>query len=234
MRPLTKPFDRDTARPLRPKIWVSWSSGKDSYAALRQLRAENLYQVECAFTVVDTSKNQIPMHAVSIDLLKHQVHALGIQHRLVALDHENQDARFLALLNDAKRSGVRLFAFGDLFLDEIRRYREQKMAETGIGTVFPLWGKRTDKLVADLISSGMRAITTSIDLARLPASFLGCELTVDLVGEMVALGCDPCGENGEYHSFVFDGPQFHHPIAFEKRAPIIGNDFAHLPLIPAM
>jgi diphthamide synthase (EF-2-diphthine--ammonia ligase) len=79
----------------------------------------------------------------------------------------------------------------------------------------------------------MRAMTTSIDLAKLPVSFLGRELTVDLVGEMVALGCDPCGENGEYHSFVFDGPLFHRPVDFEKRDAIVGNDFAHLPLVPA-
>jgi len=234
IRPLTKSFDRDIAKSLRPKIWVSWSSGKDGYAALRELWAENLYEIECMFTFVDTSRSQIPMHAVSIDLLKHQVDALGIQHRLVALDDEGRDAGFLALLNDATRSGVSFFVFGDLFLEEIRRYREQNMAETGIGTLFPLWEEQTEKLIVELINSGMLAIITSIDLAKLPASFLGRELTVDLVGEMVALGCDPCGENGEFHSFVFDGPLFHHPVDFEKREPIIGNDFAHLPLIPGI
>ncbi len=227
-------FDPDIAKSLRPKIWVSWSSGKDCYAALRELWAENLYEVECMFTIVDTSKSQIPMHAVSIDLLKHQVDALGIQHRLVELDDEDRDSRLLTLLNDARLSGISFFAFGDLFLEEIRRYREQNMAETGIGTLFPLWGKRTEKLIIDLINSGMRAIITSTDLAKLPTSFLGRELTVDLVAEMVALGCDPCGENGEFHSFVFDGPLFHHPVDFKKGEPIIGNDFAHLPLVPAI
>jgi uncharacterized protein (TIGR00290 family) len=232
IRPLTQSFDPETAKSLRPKIWVSWSSGKDSYAALRQLWAENGYEVECVFTTVDPARNHIPMHAVSIDLLKQQVDALGIQHRLVAVDDEDRNAGFLTLLEDAKRRGVNFFAFGDLFLEEIRCYREQNMAKTGIVAVFPVWLKPTEKLILDLITSGMRAIMTSIDLSKLPASFLGRELTVELVGELVARGCDPCGEHGEYHSFVFDGPLFHHRVNFKKSEPIIGDDFAHLPLIP--
>jgi uncharacterized protein (TIGR00290 family) len=227
-------FDRDNSESLRPKIWVSWSSGKDSYAVLREIWDENLYEVDCMFTTVDTSRNQIPMHAVSVDLLKHQVDALGIQHRLVGLDDEEQASGFLTLLDDAKRSGVSFFAFGDLFLEEIRHYREQKMAGAGIGILFPLWQKRTDKLIVDLINSGMRAIITSVDLAKLPALYLGRELSLDLVAEIAALGWDPCGENGEYHSFVFDGPLFCHPVEFEKREPIIGDDFAHLPLLAAI
>lgn len=107
------------------------------------------------------------------------------------------------------------------------------MEGSGIGTLFPLWEKRTEELILDLINSGIRAIITSIDLTRLPPLLLGRELTVNLVSEIVTLGCDPCGENGEFHSFVFDGPLFHHPIDFDKREPIIGSDFAHLPLIPA-
>ena len=232
IRPFAKSFDPEIAKSLRPKIWVSWSSGKDSYAALWQLWAENRYEVECVFTVVDILRNQIPMHAVSIDLLKQQVDALEIQHRLVALDDEDRNAGLLTLLDDATRSGVRFFAFGDLFLEEIRRYREQNMAKTGIGALFPVWLKPTEKLMIDLINSGMRAIMTSIDLTKLPASFLGRELTVELVGELVARGCDPCGENGEFHSFVFDGPLFSHQVNFKKSEPIIGDDFAHLPLIP--
>ena len=224
-----KPFQQNEV--IGSKIWVSWSSGKDSYAALRELLAENIYEIDCMFTVVDSSNSQIPMHAVSIDLLQQQVDALGIQHRLVVLGSGGQDAAFLSLVNNARQSGVNRFAFGDLFLEEVRRYREQNMVDTGIGTIFPLWEKQTSRLIVDLINSGMRAIITSVDLAKLPVSFLGRELTLGLVDEVIAQGCDPCGEHGEFHSFVFDGPLFKQPVCFEKREPVVGEDFAHLPLI---
>ena len=190
------------------KTWLSWSSGKDSYASLRKIWSDGNYEVECLFTVVDAEKDRIPMHTVSVDLLKNQVKALGIQHRVVELSGREDDTEFLALLSSARDNGVNCFVFGDLYLEEFRRYREQKMVDTGIGVVFPIWDQPPEDLVLKAINDGMRAIITSIDLAKLPASFLGSELSVDLVKELVELGCDPCGENGEYHSFVFDGLDF--------------------------
>ena len=214
----------------RPKIWLSWSSGKDSYAALCELRAIGRYDVDCMFTAVDAAKNQVPMHAIDIDLLTHQADALGIRHRIVDIGGKNLNDEYINLIDDAYNAGVGVFAFGDLFLEEIRRYREKKMSGTGIDLIFPIWEKPPDKLISSLIDSGMRAIITSVDLAKLPASFLGRELSVDLVADIAACECDLCGENGEFHSFVFDGPLFRHEVNFEKGDPIIGKDFAHLPL----
>ncbi len=231
MAPTTKTYEQDNCKTEHARIWVSWSSGKDSYAVLRELIASDSYKVDCMFTVVDFSSSQIPMHAVSIDLLKQQVEALGLDHRLIALGDNNQESGFLTLLNEARNSSVNQFAFGDLFLEEIRSYRENNMSDTGIGTIFPLWHRQTDNLIIDLINSGMRAIITSVDLTKLPASFLGRELTLELVKEIVDMGFDPCGEHGEFHSFVFDGPLFRHPVDFEITEPVIGDDFAHLPLI---
>ena len=108
------------------------------------------------------------------------------------------------------------------------------MRGTGIRTLFPLWQRPTESLIVDLIQNGMRAIITSVDLAKLPASFLGRNLTLELVDELIRLDCDPCGEHGEYHSFVFDGSLFHSPVRFERRKPRIGEHFAHLPLIPVV
>lgn len=155
---------------LQHKAWLSWSSGKDSYAALRQLWAENRYRVESVFTVVDAASNRIPMRAVSTDLVLQQVKSIGLQHRLVPLADGEHSRGMRALIDEAQSSGVSFFAFGDLFLDEIRQSREQNMADTGIGTVFPLWQLPTKALVIDLIKAGMRAIITSVDLAALTAS----------------------------------------------------------------
>ncbi len=217
---------------LPQKAWLGWSSGKDSYAALRQLWADNQYRVESVFTVVDATTNSIPMHGISTDLMVQQVRAIGLEHRLVPLCDREQGREMRDLITDAQSRGVRFFAFGDLFLDDIRRSREQNMANTGIRTAFPLWQKPTKSLVLDLIKSGMQAVITSVDLTALPASLLGRELTVALIEELIGLGCDPCGENGEYHSFVFDGPLFNYRVRFERGEPRIGKDFAHLPLVP--
>lgn len=216
----------------RENVWLSWSSGKDSYAALRALHADGRYKVGSLFTVVDRVMDRIPMHDVSIDLLAKQVGALGVRHRLVSLNDEDQAEGIEKLLDEARNNQVHCFAFGDLFLDNIRSSREEKMAGSGIGTVFPLWHRPTKSLILDLIGGGMRAIITSVDLAALPESFLGRELTADLVDELGQRGCDPCGEHGEYHSFVFDGPLFDHPVYFEPKEPRVGKNFAHLPLLP--
>jgi len=214
------------------KVWLSWSSGKDSYAALRSLKADGRYDVECSFTVFDPVTNRIPMHAVSIELMVQQLMALGLRHRLVPLDDKEHTGGISNLIDNAHEHDVCFFAFGDLFLEDIRNSREQNMLGTNIGTLFPLWQKPTNGLLLDLINDGMRAIIISVDLAVLPTSFLGRELTVELVEELVRRGCDPCGENGEYHSFVFDGPLFKHPVDFQREEPSVGEGFAHLPLAP--
>lgn len=216
-----------------PKIWLSWSSGKDSYAALQFLWAENRYHVEAIFSVVDPVKNRVPMHAVSVELVQQQADALGLQLHLSQLDGNVPDGSIQFLLKKARQNGIRFFAFGDLFLEDIRQYREQNMVDTGIGTLFPLWQQPTGELIKNLIGDGMRAIITSVDLKALPVSFLGRELTIEAVEQIMALGNDPCGENGEYHSFVFDGPLFDQPITFMTEEPVVADGFGHLGLKPA-
>lgn len=230
MEPLQRTIKSEFTAVPRPKIWLSWSSGKDSYAALQYLRAEKRYHVEAIFTVIDPVKNQVPMHAVSAELLLQQADVLGLQIHFSKLDANVPDDFIQPLLDTARQEDVRLFAFGDLFLEEIRQYREDNMVNTGIGTLFPLWQQPTGELIRNLIGSGMRAIITSVDLKALPASFLGRELTLEVVEQIIALGCDPCGENGEYHSFVFDGPLFRHPVTFVTEEPVVKDGFGHLGL----
>lgn len=211
------------------KVMMSWSSGKDSYAALRSLVNDDRYDVTSLFSVVNTREGQVPMHAVSITLLKLQINALGFQHNVVPLNIDDS-TDYQILIDDAKRAGVRYFAFGDLFLEEIRQSRETNMTGSGISTLFPLWGKPTLSSIMELIHEGMRAVITSVDLKALPASFLGRELTAEVVTEITERGCDPSGENGEYHSFVFDGPLFNHPVDFRRGEVTIGAAFGHLQL----
>jgi uncharacterized protein (TIGR00290 family) len=189
--------------------------------------------MKSTFTVIDATENRVPMHAVSVDLVRAQLRSLGVPERFVPLSGSTPDEGMIRLIHDARRERVDSFAFGDLFLDEIRSSREHKMQGTGISTLFPLWQTATKPLVVDLIENGMRAIITSVDFKSLPASYLGQELTVDLVDQLSALGCDPCGENGEYHSFVFDGPQFHAAVDFDLGRPNVGDEFGHLPLLPS-
>lgn len=213
----------------KKQIWLSWSSGKDSYATLRTLREQDDVLVQKLFTVIDGDQSRVPMHAVAQDLVLVQANALGLALDVVMLGEGGEG--FVGLIADAKADGVDAFAFGDLFLEDIRAYREEKMVGSDIETVFPIWKKPTLNLVEQLIGEGMRAVITSVDLSKLPVSYLGQVLTLDLVREMASNGLDPCGEHGEYHSFVFDGPLFQTPVLFERGEPIVGDDFAHLPLL---
>lgn len=212
------------------RTWLSWSSGKDSYAALRALSDSPAHQVERLFTVLDGQRDQIPMHAVAADLLRQQALALGYELRPVVLDQDDPSRAYHELLSDARSNGVRWFGFGDLFLEDVRQRREANMQGSGIELVFPLWLRSTEPLIRSLLESGMRAVITSVDLAKLPAAFLGRDLTLELVDELVARGCDPCGEYGEFHSFVYDGPLFSHPVPFSRLPAVADERFAHLPL----
>lgn len=214
-------------------VWLSWSSGKDSYAALNALTRNADVEVTSSFTVIDVLENQIPMHAVSVDLVRAQLRALGLTERFVPLSGTGSDEGMNKLITDARREGVDSFAFGDLFLEGIRSSRDQKMQGTGISNLFPLWMTPTKSLFMDLVESGMRAIITSVDLRAIDKSFLGQELTVGLADQLSDLGCDVCGENGEYHSFVFDSPLFQSAVDFDLGQPNIGDKFGHLPLFPS-
>lgn len=214
----------------RTSTWLSWSSGKDSYAALLALSDSPTHRVDSLFTVIDGDRERVPMHAVSVPLLQAQARALGVQLRQVVL-HDNAEVQpYHALLQDARRSGVDCFAFGDLFLDDVRQRREDKMQTSGIDLLFPLWLLPTEPLIRSLLHRGMRALITSVDLEKLPQSFLGREIMPELVDELIQRGCDPCGEYGEFHSFVYDGSLFSHPVVYAKQPILTDGRFAHLPL----
>lgn len=203
---------------MRKKTWLSWSSGKDAAWALHVLRQSAVHEVTGLFTTVNSEFDRVAMHAVRVELLRQQAQAVGLPLYLIEIPYPCSDAQYAAVMADfvarAGNDGVRCMAFGDLFLQDVRSYREERMRGTGIEAVFPLWGRPTRPLLAEMLAGGLRACLTCVDPRVLPAEFAGRELTPELLDSMPS-GVDPCGENGEFHSFVFDGPMFAHPLDLE-------------------
>ena len=196
---------------MRKKTWLSWSSGKDSAWALQVLRQSGEYEVTGLFTTVNAVFGRVAMHAVRVELLRQQAQAVGLPLYLIEIPYPCSDEQYAAAMSDfmafARNDGVRYMAFGDLYLQDVRRYREERMQGSGIEAVFPLWGMPTRELLAEMLAGGLRACLTCVDPRVLPAEFAGRELTLEML-EGMPPSIDPCGENGEFHTFVFDGPMF--------------------------
>lgn len=216
-------------------LWLSWSSGKDSAWALHLLRTGGS-AVAGLFTTVNAANDRVAMHAVRRQLLEAQAAAAGVPLHVIPLpwpcanaDYERIMAAFIA---EARAAGVTEMAFGDLFLKDIRAYRESNFAGTGIAPVFPVWGIETATLARDMIAAGLSARLTSVDLARLELSYAGRCFDADLLACLPA-SIDPCGENGEFHTFVTEGPMFSSAIAVTVGEVVSRDGFAFADLLPA-
>lgn len=213
---------------MRKKTWLSWSSGKDSAWALHVLRQSDEYEVAGLFTTINSAFDRVAMHAVRVELLRRQAQAVGLPLHLIEIPYPCSDAQYAAVMTDflakARNDEVRCMAFGDLYLQEVRSYREERMQGTGIEAVFPLWGRPTRELLGEMLAGGLRACLTCVDPRLLPAEFAGCELTPALLDSMPS-SIDPCGENGEFHSFVFDGPMFNQPLDIEMGEVVTRDGF---------
>ena len=188
---------------------LSWSSGKDSAWSLHVLQQDELVRVVGLLTTVYEESERVSVHSVRRELLEAQAAATGLELWVVSLPRRPSNLQYeeamKKALTDAKGTGIEAIAFGDLFLEDIRRYREEKMASTGLDLLFPLWGHPTNELAEEMISGGLRARTTCIDSRRLDASFSGREWDRSFLSDLPD-GIDPCGENGEFHTFAYDGP----------------------------
>lgn len=198
------------------KILVSWSSGKDSAWMLHTLNQLHPGAAAGLLTTINEAFDRVAMHAVRRSLLEAQAAATGLALYPVDIpwpcsnaDYEQRMARAVAQVFD---EGFTHVAFGDLFLEDVRRYREERLSGTGLAPLFPLWKlQATSELARDMIRGGIRAHLTCVDPRKLPASFAGRSFDAALLADLPA-GIDPCGENGEFHTFVWDGPMFRHPI----------------------
>lgn len=199
------------------KSIFNWSGGKDSALALYHILKENDYDIETLVTTVNADKDRISMHGVKSTLLDRQAASIGFPLQKVMVSEmpsmEEYDAKMRSMLLGFKEKGVTHSIFGDIFLEDLRAYREAKLADVGIQGHFPLWNIDTYKLFNEFVTLGFRAVIVCTNAKYLDDSFLGRELDHDLLNEF-PVDVDPCGENGEYHTFVFDGPIFEKPIEF--------------------
>ena len=196
-------------------IWLSWSSGKDSAWALHALQSSREYQVTALLTTINRDAGRVAMHAVREELLEAQAAALGLPLVKVYIPAKCSNAVYeeamSAAMAGAREAGVHHIAFGDLFLEDIRRYREEKLRAVGMTPIFPIWGIETSRLARDMVDGGLRAHLTCVDPKQLDRKFAGRIFDAQLLGDLPP-GVDPCGENGEFHSFAFAGPMFRAPV----------------------
>jgi uncharacterized protein (TIGR00290 family) len=221
-----------TAR-YRPKALIAWSSGKDSAFALHAIRQDGSLEIAGALTTVTNDSGRVTVHGVREELLRAQLDAAGLPSLVVRIpDPCPNDAYARAMadaLTQAKSAGVTHVVFGDLFLSELRAWREARLSEVGMTAVFPLWQRPTDALAREMILAGVTARLTTVDMNRLPPSFAGRSFDTALLADLPA-DVDPCGENGEFHSFVTAGPMFARTIAVVVGETTMRDGFAYADL----
>ena len=204
------------------RLVLSWSSGKDSAWALHRLRQggdyEGEYEIRGLLTTLNGAFDRVAMHSTRRALLEAQARAVGLPLYAVALPWPCSNFEYEAAMRGACEAavadGVEAIAFGDLFLEDVRRYREDRLRGTGLKPVFPIWGLDTRRLAEEMIASGLRARIVCVDPKKLTREFAGREFDADFLRDLPA-GVDPCGENGEFHSVVYAGPMFREAITIE-------------------
>jgi uncharacterized protein (TIGR00290 family) len=202
----------------KPKAILSWSSGKDSAMALYRTRAAKQFEIVCLLTTLSDRFRRVSMHGVREELLDRQARSVGIHLEKVLIPYPCPNViyeeKMRKVLSQWKRKGVTHVIFGDLFLEDIRKYREANLAQLDLTPTFPVWGRDTGSLAEDMLKAGFRAILTCVDPKKLDAKFAGRQFDHSLLKDLPS-SVDPCGENGEFHTFVYDGPIFREPIPVE-------------------
>jgi uncharacterized protein (TIGR00290 family) len=197
-------------------VVLSWSGGKDSSMAAYELLASPEFEVVGLLTTMTDGVDRISMHGVRKTLLEEQARCLGIPLVQVVIPEACTNEVYLAVMQDAlrqfKQRGIERVAFGDLYLEDVRKYRDSLLAQTGMTGLYPLWKRDTTELIHAFIALGFKAILSCVDTQALDGAFAGREIDRSLLNDLPS-SVDPCGENGEYHSFVYDGPIFKAPVA---------------------
>jgi uncharacterized protein (TIGR00290 family) len=218
----------------RPEALISWSSGKDSAFALHEVRRAGEFDVVGALTTVTETFERVSIHGVRQEILRAQCEAAGLPQQIVPIPYpcpnEIYETRIGEAVAQAVQDGITHIIFGDLFLADIRAYREQKLAGTGITPIFPLWHRPTPELARAMIASGMEAYLATVDLKKLPAGFAGRRFDRQLLADLPD-GIDPCGENGEFHTCVVAGPMFAHRLAVTPAERVERDGYAYCDLV---
>ena len=220
---------------MRPeRALLAWSSGKDSAFSLHVLREQGV-AVTGLLTTINDAFDRVAMHAVRLELLRAQADAVGLPLVEVRIPwpcpNEAYEAAMAEALAAARERGTTAVAFGDLFLEDVRRYREERMSGTGLVPLFPLWGRPTRALAEEMIALGQQAVLTCVDPRALPRAFAGRAFDAALLRDLPA-EVDPCGERGEFHSFAWDGPAFRHPVPVRVGEVVDRDGFVFADLLP--
>jgi uncharacterized protein (TIGR00290 family) len=217
------------------KTYLNWSSGKDAAFALHYLQQDKNYEVAHLLTAINAHHNRVSMHGVRRELLEQQIAAIGLPFSTIELPEQpsmqEYEAQMERSIVQLKSTGFTHAAFGDIFLEDLRLYREQQLQKTGVCSVFPLWKKDTKQMLQELIGAGFKAIVVCINAQLLPEAFAGRIIDETFINDLPA-NIDACGENGEFHTFCFDGPIFKKPVPFtvgekvfrEYKAPASTNE----------
>lgn len=219
----------------RPKAWLAWSSGKDSAWALHTIRQRGEFEVVALLTTINRTHQRVAMHAVREALVEMQAAAAGLPLLKVLIPspcpNEVYEQAMSEAMARARAEGVWHVAFGDLFLEDIRAYREKHLAACGMTPVFPVWGKNTRRLAAEMLAAGLSAFLTCVDPRKLDRTFAGRRFDAHLLRDLPS-SVDPCGENGEFHTFANAGPMFEREIPVEAREIVERDGFVFADLLP--
>jgi uncharacterized protein (TIGR00290 family) len=222
--------------PIQKKsVLLSWSGGKDSCLALRELQNAGAVHVEALLTTVTQDFDRISMHGVRRVLLERQAASLGIPLQQILISkgasNDEYETAMGRVLDDYASRGLDTVAFGDLFLEEIRAYRERLLARHNMSGIYPVWGRDTGRLIREFIALGFRTAVVCVDPRKLDPSFAGRVIDETFLADLPS-SVDPCGENGEFHTFVFDGPIFREPVRFLFGEVVCRNSFWFADLVP--
>ncbi len=217
------------------KTLLSWSSGKDSAWTLYQLQQDEDIELVGLVTTINETHQRVAMHAVRVALLKQQAQAADLPLHIIPIPHPCSNELYNQAMNDFFASiqgqGVTHIAFGDLYLEDIRQYRVDNLKRTGLEPLFPLWLRPTDQLAQAMLAGGLKTRITCIDPKQLSASFCGREFNQQFLNDLPE-GVDPCGENGEFHSFAYAGPMFKHAISITSGEVVERDGFVFADLLP--
>ena len=223
-------------RPMKKKLLLSWSSGKDSAWSLHLLRRQGEFEIAGLLTTLNSEFDRVAMHGTRRSILELQAEAAGLPLIVAPLPWPCSNAEYEEIMRGVCRQaiaqGIEAVAFGDLFLEDIRAYREKQLQGTGLEPVFPLWQLPTADLADEMIAAGLRARLVCVDPAKLPADFAGRDFDQQLMADLPA-GVDPCGENGEFHTCVYAGPMFRNEIAVAIGESVQRDGFCYCDVLPS-
>lgn len=217
------------------KTLLSWSSGKDSAWTLYQLQQDEDIELVGLVTTINETHQRVAMHAVRVALLKQQAQAADLPLHIIPIPHPCSNELYNQAMNDFFASiqgqGITHMAFGDLYLEDIRQYLVDNLKSTGLEPLFPLWLRPTDQLAQAMLAGGLKTRITCVDPKQLSASFCGREFNQQFLNDLPE-GVDPCGENGEFHSFAYAGPMFEHAISITSGEVVERDGFVFADLLP--